>query len=58
MQKLMVIFISIFIVITDLKNSAMADNVPALTDVKSAIAVDATKAVKFYMKLKKMKFIL
>lgn len=44
----MVIFISIFIVITGLQNSAMADNVPALTDVKSAIAVDANSGQILY----------
>ena len=54
-KKLIVIFISIFIVITGSQNLVMADNVPALTDVKSAIAVDANSG---QMKLKKMKFIL
>ena len=44
----MVIFISIFIVITGLQNSAMADSIPALTNVKSAIAVDANSGQILY----------
>ena len=44
----MVIFISIFIVITGLQNSAMADSIPALTNVKSVIAVDANSGQILY----------
>ena len=44
----MIIFISIFIVITGSHTLVMADNVPALTNVKSAIAVDANSGQILY----------